>query len=154
MGKQKKPFVTSAYMHTYDGFTLMELLVVIVILGVLAGLVVPRIMDEPHKARVVKARMHMEQLSMALESFRMDNGFYPDSAQGLAALVTKPESGHVPENYRSGGYVEKLSKDPWGAPYVYIFPGNHGAYDLLSYGADSSVGGEGNNADISGWETE
>lgn len=137
-----------------SGFTLMELMIVIVILGILAGLVVPKIMDEPHKARVVKARLQMEQLSVGLESFRMDNGFYPTTEQGLEALVAKPSFGREAVNYRTGGYVARLPKDPWDTEYVYTAPGKHGAYDITSYGADSEAGGEGTDADINSWETK
>jgi len=136
------------------GFTLMELMVVIVILGVLAGLVVPRIMDEPHKARVVKARLQMEQFSMALETFKMDNGFYPDTEQGLEALVHSPSSGREARNYRSGGYLNKIPKDPWGSAYDYASPSSNGPYSIMSFGADAQQGGKEEDADIKSWETE
>lgn len=136
------------------GFTLMELMVVIVILGVLAGLVVPKIMDEPHKARVVKARLQMEQFGVALESFRMDNGFYPTTEQGLEALVIKPEFGREARNYRKGSYLARLPKDPWGVGYTYMTPGKHGAYDIVSYGADGQAGGLDEDSDINNWETK
>ena len=137
-----------------SGFTLMELMVVIVILGVLAGLVVPRIMDEPHKARVVKARLQMEQFAMALETFKMDNGYYPDSQQGLAALVRAPASGREARNYRIGGYLNKIPSDPWGSEYAYFSPSSHGPYAIVSYGADAQQGGKNEDADINNWETE
>jgi general secretion pathway protein G len=136
------------------GFTLIEIMVVIVILGILAGLIVPRLMDEPEKARIVKAKMQIENLSMALKKFKLDNGFYPTTEQGLPALVQKPSIGKVPKNYPENGYISKIPKDPWENDYVYICPGEHGDFDLISYGADGEEGGEGPNADIKSWEIE
>lgn len=136
------------------GFTLIELMVVIVILGVLAGLVVPRITEKPEEARRVKAKMQIQELSSALKEFKIDNGFYPSTEQGLQALVEKPAVGNTPRNYPSGGYMSKIPKDPWGNEYVYIRPGEHGDFDIMSYGADGEEGGEGNNADVKSWEIE
>lgn len=136
------------------GFTLIELMVVIVILGVLAGLIVPQFMDEPQKARVVKAKMQMESISTALKKFYIDNGFYPTTEQGLDALVRKPTSGRTPKNYASSGYLPKLPKDPWGNSYIYVAPGKHGAFDLISYGADGTSGGSEGDADVNSWEIE
>ncbi|WP_187170458.1 type II secretion system major pseudopilin GspG [Salidesulfovibrio onnuriiensis] len=137
-----------------EGFTLIELMVVIVILGVLAGLIVPQFMDEPQKARVVKATMQMESISTALKKFYIDNGFYPVTEQGLEALVSKPTSGRTPKNYAPSGYLSKLPKDPWGNSYVYIAPGKHGPFDLSSYGADGAEGGSEVDADVNNWELE
>ena len=134
------------------GFTLIELMVVIVILGVLAGLVLPRIVDQPDKARVVKAKMQIESLSMALKQYKLDNGFYPSTEQGLRALKEKPSIGRVPQNYPAKGYLDTVPKDPWGRDYVYICPGEHGDFDLISLGADREEGGEGVNADIKSWD--
>ncbi|WP_029459248.1 type II secretion system major pseudopilin GspG [Solidesulfovibrio alcoholivorans] len=134
------------------GFTLIELMVVIVILGVLAGLVLPRIVDQPDKARVVKAKMQIESLSMGLKQYKLDNGFYPSTEQGLRALKEKPSIGRVPQNYPAKGYLDTVPKDPWGRDYVYICPGEHGDFDLLSLGADREEGGEGVNADIKSWD--
>lgn len=134
------------------GFTLIELMVVIVILGVLAGLVLPRIVDQPDKARVVKAKMQIESLSMALKQYKLDNGFYPSTEQGLRALKEKPTIGRVPQNYPQKGYLDIMPKDPWGLDYVYISPGEHGDFDLISLGADREEGGEGVNADIKSWD--
>lgn len=134
------------------GFTLIELMVVIVILGVLAGLVLPRIVDQPDKARVVKAKMQIESLGMALKQYKLDNGYYPSTEQGLRALREKPTIGRVPQNYPPKGYLDSLPKDPWGRDYVYLCPGEHGDFDLISLGADSQDGGEGVNADIKSWE--
>jgi general secretion pathway protein G len=134
------------------GFTLIELMVVIVILGVLAGLVLPRIVDQPDKARVVKAKMQIESLSMGLKQYKLDNGFYPSTEQGLRALKEKPSIGRVPQNYPAKGYLDTVPKDPWGRDYVYICPGEHGDFDLISLGADREEGGEGVNADIKSWD--
>ncbi|WP_428568078.1 MAG: type II secretion system major pseudopilin GspG [Solidesulfovibrio sp. DCME] len=134
------------------GFTLIELMVVIVILGVLAGLVLPRIVDQPDKARVVKARMQIESLSMALKQYKLDNGFYPSTEQGLRSLKEKPSIGRVPQNYPAKGYVDALPKDPWGRDFVYICPGEHGDFDIISLGANREEGGEGVDADIKSWD--
>jgi general secretion pathway protein G len=134
------------------GFTLIELMVVIVILGVLAGLVLPRIVDQPDKARVVKAKMQIESLSMALKQYKLDNGFYPTTEQGLRALREKPSIGRVPQNYPAKGYLDTMPKDPWGKDYVYICPGEHGDFDLISLGSDSQEGGEGVDADVKSWD--
>ncbi|EGJ49577.1 type II secretion system major pseudopilin GspG [Desulfocurvibacter africanus] len=136
------------------GFTLIELMVVIVILGILAGLIVPRIMDQPDQARQVKAKMQMESLSTALKQFRLDNGFYPSTEQGMQALVQKPSVGRDARNYPRGGYLPKMPKDPWGFDYVYISPGQHGDFDIISLGGDGKEGGEGGDADVRNWEIQ
>lgn len=135
-----------------SGFTLIEMLVVIAILGILAGLVVPRIMAEPDKARVVKAKMQMESLTTALHQYRLDNGVYPDTAQGLRALVEKPTSGRIPRNYPQRGYMDSLPRDPWDNEFIYTQPGRHGDFDLSCLGADGVSGGEGVNKDINNWD--
>jgi general secretion pathway protein G len=139
-----------------SGFTLIELMVVIVILGILAGLIVPRIMGRPAEAKQLKARMQIESIETALKLYKLDNGSYPDTEQGLAALVAPPESGPIPKNWRKGGYLEKgkAPSDPWGNEYLYISPGNNGSFDLSSLGADGARGGEDENADINNWEIE
>lgn len=136
------------------GFTLIEILVVVVILGILAGLIVPRIMDRPDQARVVAAKNDINAIMNALKLYRLDNGIYPSADQGLSALVKRPETGDVPRNWKSGGYLERLPKDPWGGDYQYLNPGIHGEVDVLSLGADRQPGGEGYNADIGSWEAE
>lgn len=136
------------------GFTLIELMVVIVILGLLAGIIVPRLIGRTEEAKRTKAAVQIRNLEAALDLFRLDNGFYPSTEQGLVALVSKPTVGTVPANYRDGGYIKKIPLDPWGNPYVYISPGNHGDYDVISYGADGQQEGEGINADIKSWEIE
>ena len=138
------------------GFTLIEILVVVVILGILAGLVVPRFMEQPEKARQTKAKMQLESLETALKIYKLDNGFYPDTDQGLEALVKKPTTGRVPSRWREGGYLEKSSvpKDPWDNDFVYLSPGAHNKdYDLMSLGADGETGGDGTDGDITNWET-
>lgn len=139
-----------------QGFTLIELMVVIVILGILAGLIVPRIMGRPDEARIAKAHIQMESIETALKLYKLDNGNYPTTEQGLKALVEAPGVGQLAKNWRAGGYLEKgkVPKDPWDRDYVYISPGAHGDYDLSSYGADGEPGGEGKNKDINSWESE
>lgn len=138
------------------GFTLIELMVVIVILGILAGLIIPRIMGRPDEARRAKARMQVEGIETALKLYRLDNGAYPSTEQGLQALVEQPASGPLVQSWRQGGYLEKgkVPKDPWGNDFVYMSPGAHGEFDLISRGADGEPGGEGKNKDINNWETE
>jgi general secretion pathway protein G len=140
----------------YRGFTLIELMVVIVILGILAGLIVPRIMGRPEEAKQLKAKMQIESLETALKLYKLDNGMYPDTEQGLQALIEEPETGIVPKNWRKQGYLEKgrLPKDPWGNEFVYLSPGAHGDYDIISYGADGVPDGEDKNRDINSWEIE
>ena len=127
---------------------------VVVILGILAGLVVPRIMDQPEKARQTMAKSQIESLELALKLFKIDNGFFPITDQGLEALVRKPSTGRIPNRWRDGGYLDKgaVPQDPWGNPYVYLSPGVHNRdFDLMSYGADSELGGEGPDADVTNW---
>ena len=135
------------------GFTLIELMVVIVILGILAGLIIPRIMGRPDEARQAKARIMIEGIETALKLYRLDNGFYPTTEQGLRALVEASTIQPVPRNWREGGYLEKgkVPKDPWGNDFAYLCPGSHGEFDLLSYGADGQPGGDGKNKDITNW---
>ena len=140
-----------------SGFTLIEILVVVIILGILIGLVAPRILERPEEARRAKAKLQIENMEGALKLFYLDNGFYPSTEQGLEALVEKPTVGRIPRKYRDGGYLEggKVPLDPWGNPFVYISPGVHNReYDIESYGADGEDGGEGNDADIESWNLE
>jgi general secretion pathway protein G len=138
------------------GFTLIELMVVIVILGILAGLIIPRIMGRPDEARRAKARMQIESIETALKLYKLDSGNYPTTEQGLQALVEQPSVGPPAKNWRQGGYLErgKVPKDPWDKDFVYISPGAHGDFDLSSLGADGEPGGEGKNKDINSWETD
>jgi len=134
-----------------NGFTLFEIMVVVVILGILATFVVPKLMERPDEARVIKAQSDIRTLETALDLYRLDNGTYPSTDQGLDALVRRPTSDPQPRNWREGGYIKRLAKDPWGNPYQYIYPGDHSEYDLYSYGADGQPGGEGVNAIIGNW---
>ncbi len=140
--------------HRAQGFTLIEVMVVVAILGILAAIVVPRIMDRPDEARVVKARQDIRVMESALQLYRLDNFQYPTSDQGLEALVSKPGSPPEPKNWKSGGYLERLPKDPWGNDYQFLSPGVHGPIDIFTYGADGSPGGDGVEADIGNWTLE
>ncbi len=136
------------------GFTLIEIMVVVVILGILAAIVVPRLLDEPEKARRTSAATQIRSFEEALGIFKLDNGFYPSTEQGLQALVTKPTVGRIPSRYKVGGYIRKIPLDPWGQPYLYLSPGVHGDFDLFSYGPDGETGGEGENADVANWNLD
>lgn len=140
--------------HHESGFTLIELMVVVVILGILAGLIVPRIMDRPEQAKRTKAKIQIESVSTALKLYQLDNGFYPSTEQGLEALVEKPDHGRIPNHWREKGYLEKgkVPLDPWENPFIFISPGEHGDFDLISYGPDGVAGGEGDNQDIQSWD--
>lgn len=139
------------YQRINAGFTLIEVMVVIVILGILAALVVPKVMSRPDEARVIAARQDIASLAQALKLYRLDNLRYPSSEQGLEALVSKPQLPPVPTGWKQGGYIERLPRDPWGRPYLYLNPGVHGEIDIFSYGADGQPGGEGNDAEIGNW---
>ncbi|MBW2175520.1 MAG: type II secretion system major pseudopilin GspG [Deltaproteobacteria bacterium] len=138
------------------GFTLIELMVVIVILGILAGLIVPRIMGRPEEAKQLKAKLTIESLETSLRLYKLDTGSYPTTEQGLQALIERPDTGNVPKGYRDGGYLEKgrVPRDPWENEFVYLSPGVNGEYDIVSYGADGIPGGEGKNKDIKSWELD
>ena len=133
------------------GFTLLEVMVVIVILGILAALVVPKIISRPDEARVIAAKQDIASLMQALKLYRLDNQRYPSTEQGSQALVAKPTSSPIPLNWKQGGYVERLPNDPWGGTYQYLNPGVRGEIDVFSYGADAAPGGEGNDSDIGSW---
>jgi general secretion pathway protein G len=139
-----------------QGFTLIELLVVILILGLLVGIIGPRILGRTDDAKISTARTQIEQLSSALHLFKLDNGVYPSTDQGLNALVTPPQSGDGVRNWKKGGYLTKgqVPKDPWGNEYVYLSPGVHDDFDIISYGADGTPGGEGINRDVNSWESQ
>jgi general secretion pathway protein G len=139
-----------------QGFTLIELMVVIIILGILAMWVAPKIMSRPEEAKQVKARLDIQNLETALKLYKLDNGSYPSTDQGLQALVELPESGTIPKKWKKGGYLEKgrVPKDPWGNDFVYLSPGLNGDFDIISYGADGVPGGEDENKDINNWELE
>ena len=136
------------------GFTLIEILVVVVILGILASIIVPKIMKRPEEARRTKAKIDIKAIETALNLYRLDNGVYPSTEQGLDALVTKPTTGIIPKNWKEEGYLDKDPKDPWGNPYVYLSPGLHTEFDLESYGADGVEEGEGKDADVENWNLD
>lgn len=138
--------------NTVRGFTLIEVMVVIVIIGIMAALIVPRIMSRPDEARVIAARQDIGTIMQALKLYKLDNMRYPTTEQGLQALVKKPVIAPIPDNWKGNGYLERLPKDPWGNPYQYLQPGLHGEVDVMSFGADGVAGGEGNDADIGSWE--
>ncbi len=135
----------------HKGFTLLEVMVVVVILGILAALVVPKIISRPDEARVLAAKQDVANLMQALKLYRLDNQRYPVTEQGLQALVAQPTTAPLAPNWKTGGYVERLPKDPWGNPYQFLNPGINGEIDVFSFGADGVLGGEGNDADIGSW---
>lgn len=138
-----------------SGFTLIEIMVVVVILAVLATLVVPKIMDRPAQARVVKAKQDIRTIEGALNLYKLDNYVLPTTDQGLEALVNKPTSQPDAPNWKKGGYLPRLPKDPWGRPYLYLNPGVHSSsFDLYTLAVDGTEGGEDNNADIGNWNLE
>lgn len=142
--------------NSQAGFTLIELMVVIIILGVLAGMIIPRVMGRPDEARQAKAKIQIESFESALKLYKLDIGGYPSTEQGLQALVEAPTAGNLPKNWRQGGYLEKgkVPKDPWGNDFVYVSPGSHGDFDLSCLGKDGEAGGEGVDKDINNWEIE
>jgi general secretion pathway protein G len=134
-----------------NGFTLIEIMVVVVILGILAALIVPKVISRPDEARITAARQDVATLAQALRLYKLDNLAYPTTDQGLQALIVKPAAAPIPANWKTGGYLERLPKDPWGRDYRYLSPGRHGEFDVFSLGADGEPGGEGNDADIGNW---
>jgi len=134
------------------GFTLIEIMVVVIIIGLLAGIVVPNVMDRLDQANIQTARADMKAIQTALKLYRIDNFNYPTTEQGLEALVVKPSLAPVPRKYKDSGYLEKLPKDPWGNDYQYLNPGEGHEYDIYSLGADAVSGGDGQNADLSVWD--
>ncbi|MFQ5735877.1 MAG: type II secretion system major pseudopilin GspG [Thermodesulfobacteriota bacterium] len=138
------------------GFTLIELMVVIVILGILAAIIAPRIIGRTDEAKVTEAKVQIKNLETALKLYKIDNGSYPTTEQGLEALVRKPTTGSIPRHWRRGGYLEKksLPNDPWGNPYQYASPGLNDDLDIFSYGGDGARGGEGIDEDIESWNLD
>ncbi|MFA5073835.1 MAG: type II secretion system major pseudopilin GspG [Nitrospirota bacterium] len=144
-------------MNRQKGFTLIEIMVVIIILGLLAGLVLPKFMGQEEKAKIEVAKTQIRSLENALHAFKLDNGFYPTTDQGLQALIIKPEIGRIPSKWRDGGYLSpaRIPKDPWDKEYVYLSPGSENReYEIVSYGPDGEQGGEGKNTDIVSWKLD
>jgi len=147
----KKQSVTKTKQH---GFTLIEVMVVVIILGILAAIVVPRVMSRPDDARITKAKSDIRAMESALNLYKLDNFVYPSTDQGLEALAQKPGGTPEPRNWKEGGYIDRMPKDPWGEPYQYLSPGVQGMIDIYSLGADGQQGGEGVNADIGNWNLD
>lgn len=146
--------VSRAPRHAARGFTLIEIMVVVVIIGLLAAVIVPQVVDKVEEARVAKAKQDIQAIETALTMFRLDNSRYPSTDQGLRALVEQPSDPAI-RHWRPGGYVQRVSKDPWGNAYQYINPGTRSRnFDLFSLGADAQPGGEGQDADIGNWNAE
>jgi len=144
-------------MKNQKGFTLIEIMVVVIILGLLAGLVLPKILGREEEARLSSAKLQIKALENALDGYKLDNGLYPTTDQGLDALIKKPEAGRIPMKWRDGGYLKpaRIPKDPWGFDYHYYSPGNENReYEIISYGPDGEPGGEGKNADIESWKIQ
>ena len=138
--------------NRHGGFSLIEIIVVVIIIGLLASIVAPMVSDQADKARIQKAKADFKAIQTALKLYQLDNFVYPTSEQGLAALVTKPSLAPIPRNYKANGYIEQLQEDPWGRPYLYMSPGEGHEYDIYTLGADGVSGGDGQNADISIWQ--
>jgi general secretion pathway protein G len=134
------------------GFTLVEIMVVVVIIGILGALVVPKLLGRTGESRVTAAKVDIATIMQALKLYKLDNQRYPTTEQGLVALITKPTTGPQANGWKTGGYIEKLPKDPWGNAYQYLQPGIHGEIDLFSFGADGQPGGEGEDADVGSWD--
>lgn len=138
----------------YHGFTLLEIIVVVFILSLLVAIVAPKIIGRTDDAKIADAKVQIRNFETALKLFKIDNGFYPETQQGLEALIEKPTTGRLPNKFREGGYLEqnKIPLDPWGNPYIYLSPGIHGEFDIVSLGGDGKEGGEGPDADIENWD--
>lgn len=138
-------------MKKNTGFTLIEVMIVVVILGILAAVIAPRILDRPDQAKMAAAKSDIAVIMQQLKLYRLDNAAYPSTDQGLGALTVKPSTNPLPANWKAGGYLERLPNDPWGRPYQYLNPGLKGEIDIYSLGADGQPGGEGSNADFGSW---
>lgn len=143
-------------MRKNHGFTLIEIIVVVFILSILAAIVAPRLIGRTEDARVTEAKVQIKNFETALKLFKLDNGFYPDTEQGIEVLISEPTTGRGAEKYRKGGYLEQrtLPGDPWGNPYIYISPGLEGDYEIISLGADGMEGGEDYDSDIRSWDIQ
>lgn len=135
------------------GFSLLEIMVVLVILGILVGLVAPNVLENVEKARLQQVKADFKTLETSLKLYKLDNFVYPSTEQGLQALVSKTDISPVPKNFKKGGYLDKLPKDPWGNDYIYLSPGDHGDFDIYTLGADGTVGGEDADADLGNWQS-
>ena len=138
----------------HAGFTLIEIMVVVVILGILAAIIVPRVLDRPDTARLVKAKQDLRTLESALNLYRLDNYSYPSTEQGLDALLNEPAGEPEARNWQAGGYIDRLPIDPWQRPYLYLSPGEQGDFDVYTLGADGVPGGEGIHADLGNWNLD
>lgn len=137
-----------------SGFSLLELMVVVVIMSILALVIVPRVIDRPDQARIARVQSDLAVLQNALQLYKLDNLQYPTTEQGLSALIERPTRPPEPPNWAAGGYIDRLPPDPWGGAYQYLSPGVYGDFDVFTYGADGSTGGEGANADMGSWSFE
>ena len=146
--------ISNSSINRQQGFTLIELIVVIVILGLLGSIIAPKFLGKTDTARITKVKTDIGALESALELYKLDNFVYPSTDQGLEALVSKPSADPEPANYQKGGYIKKLRKDPWSRDYLYLNPGEHGELDIYSLGADGVEGGDESNADIGNWDEE
>ncbi len=144
---------TARGLHRQAGFTLIEIMVVVIIIGILAAIVAPNVIGRVDDAQITKAKAEISAIENAMKFYRLDNFQYPTTEQGIDALVTKPNDPSV-RNWKPGGYLDRVPRDPWGNPYQYLNPGNNGEIDIYTLGADGQPGGEGLNADIGNWETE
>ena len=151
MGRAPRGAMLIAKTRASGGFTLIEILVVVVILGILAMIVVPRVMEEPGRARIVRAKQDIASIVAALNIYKLDNFVYPSTEQGIEALVTKPSG--QPEAPNWSQRLDRVPKDPWNHPYQYLHPGQHGDIDVYSFGADGKAGGDGEAADIGNWDS-
>ena len=152
MGISRRTEIAGLHSRVQQGFTLIEIMVVIAILAILAALMVQKIMSSPDEAKRITAKQDIGTVTQALTLYRRNNGRYPTQEQGLRALIEKPATDPVPNNWKDGGYLDRLPNDPWGNAYQYLNPGVHSEIDVFSYGADSMQGGESNDADIGSWE--
>jgi len=140
------------YKNKSSGFTLIEIMIVIAIIGMLAGLVIPNLFSKQDEAAKIAAKQDIATISTALQTYRLDNSNYPTTEQGLQALLTKPTTAPIPRQWQDKGYLNKMPKDPWGRPYQYLSPGLHSEFDVFTFGKDNEAGGEGVNSDIGNWE--
>jgi len=149
-----KKYIKQRNLSGDSGFTLLEIIVVVFILSLLVAIVAPKIIGRTDDAKIADAKVQIRNFETGLKLFKMDNGFFPTTEQGLDSLINKPATGQIPANYKDGGYLDqkKIPLDPWGNPYIYVCPGLHGDFDIISYGADGKEGGTGIDADIVNWD--